>query len=94
MRKTALIITIAFVYVVLAFNPALAKDEFNGFVQQMPEYGTMGEWVIGGRTVVVDAKTKIKEKRGKLQTGAYVEVEGRQKDGKFYSSEIRTKEKK
>ncbi len=94
MRKSALATVIILACIVLAFNVALAKQEFNGNVQQMPEYGTMGEWVIGGRTVVVDTKTRIKEKRGKLQMGAYVEVEGRQKDGKFFATEIKTKVKK
>lgn len=94
MRKSALAMVITLACLVLAFNAALAKQDFHGNVQQMPEYGTMGEWVIGGRTVVVDTNTKLKEKRGKLQIGAYVEVEGREKDGKFVASEIKTKGKK
>jgi hypothetical protein len=94
MRKSALTTIIILACLVLTFNVALAKQDFHGNVQQMPEYGTTGEWVIGGRTVVVDTNTKLKEKRGKIQMGSYVEVEGRQKDGKFFASEIRTKVKK
>jgi hypothetical protein len=38
--------------------------------------------------------TVFKEKHGKLEMGAYVEVEGSDKNGKFMASEIETKVKK
>lgn len=78
----------------LAVNVALAKEEFYGHVEKMPASGTMGEWVIGGRTVVAGKGTELKEKHGKLQVGAYVEVEGIELPDKFVATEIETKEKK
>ena len=94
MRKSALAIGIIVVCLALAANFAFAKQDFYGNVQQMPESGFVGEWVVGGRTVTATNNTEFKEKHGKLQIGAYVEVEGRQKDGKFIASEIETKVKK
>jgi hypothetical protein len=94
MRKSALATVIILACLVLAFNVALAKQDFYGNVQQMPESGFVGEWVVGGRTVTATNDTEFKEKHGKLQIGAYVEVEGQQKDGKFIASEIETKIKK
>jgi hypothetical protein len=94
MRKSALIIVIIFACLVLAFNFALAKQEFYGNVEKMPESGTIGEWVVAGRTVLVSKDTVIKEKHGKLEMGAYVEVEGTEKEGKFIASELETKVKK
>lgn len=94
MRKSTLAIGIILVCLALSANFALAKQDFYGNVEKMPENGFVGEWVVGGRTVTATNDTKIKEKHGKLQIGAYVEVEGRQKDGKFIASEIETKVKK
>lgn len=78
----------------VAGNVALAKQEFYGNVEKMPEGGKAGDWVVGGRTVTATNDTEFKEKHGKLATGAYVEVEGAEKDGKFVASEIETKKKK
>ncbi len=78
----------------VACNLALAKQDFYGNVEKMPEGGMIGEWVVGGRTVTATKDTVFKEKHGKLEMGAYVEVEGNEKDGKFMASEIETKVKK
>ena len=94
MRKSTLYIGTIFVCLFLAFNVALAKQDFHGNVEKMPESGFVGEWVVGGRTVTATNDTEFKEKHGKLQIGAYVEVEGKEKDGKFIASEIETKVKK
>lgn len=94
MKKPALAVVIILACLVLAFNFALAKEDFYGNVEKMPESGTIGEWVVAGRTVLVSKDTVIKEKHGKLQIGAYVEVEGTDKNGKFLASELETKVKK
>jgi hypothetical protein len=94
MRKIALVVTIVLACLVLAGNLALAKQEFYGNVEKMPESGMVGEWVVGGRTVTATKDTEFKEKHGKLGIDAYVEVEGKEKDGKFVASEIETKTKK
>jgi hypothetical protein len=94
MRKSALVIMIVLACLVLACSLAVAKQEFYGNVEKMPEGGTVGEWVVAGRTVTTTKNTVFKEKHGKLEIGAYVEVEGSEKDGKFIASEIETKVKK
>ena len=94
MRKAFLITMLALVCVILAGTFALASHEFYGTVEKMPASGLVGEWVVDGRTVTTTQDTDFKEKHGKLQVGAYVEVEGKDKDGKFLASEIETKVKK
>jgi Domain of unknown function (DUF5666) len=94
MRKSAFAILIILACLAVACNLALAKQDFYGNVEKMPEGGMVGEWVVGGRTVTATKDTVFKEKHGKLQMGAYVEVEGTEKDGKFMASEIETKVKK
>ena len=93
MKKTVLFIIVIMACLIMAFSIALAKEDFYGKVEKMPEGGMVGEWVVGGRTVTTTKNTEFKEKYGKLQVGAYVEVDGAQKDGKFIASEIETKVK-
>lgn len=94
MRKVALVVVIALACLMLAGSLALAKQEFYGNVEKMPESGMIGEWVVAGRTVTATKDTEFKEKHGKLEMGAYVEVEGSTKNGNFIASEIETKAKK
>ncbi len=79
MKKSALAILIVLACLAVACNLALAKQDFYGNVEKMPEGGMIGEWVVGGRTVTATKDTVFKEKHGKLEMGAYVEVEGRRK---------------
>ena len=78
----------------LCVGNALAKQEFYGVVQTMPETGYIGTWNINGKAVEVTKDTKIEAKHGKLAVGAYVEVEGVTFQEKFIASEIETKKKK
>jgi hypothetical protein len=94
MKKTVLVILVVLACLVLACSLALAKQEFYGNVEKMPEGGTVGEWVVAGSSVITTKDTVFKEKHGRLEIGAYVEVEGSEKDGKFIASEIETKVKK
>ena len=48
----------------------------------------------GIRNISKKALYKIEEEHGKLEVGAYVEVEGVAFEGKFIASEIETKKKK
>ncbi len=92
MRKVATLIIIG-IFLICAGN-ALAKQEFYGVVQAMPKQGHVGQWNIDGKTVYVTEDTEIEEEHGKLEVGAYVEVEGVAFEGKFIASEIETKKKK
>lgn len=46
-----------------------------GTIKSMPD-GKIGVWNVNGREVKVTKNTLIKEKYGRVEVGAYVEVEG------------------
>ena len=50
------------------------RSEFSGIVQSRPQDGLQGQWVIGGRTFVVDAGTEFDQSDGDLAVGACAEV--------------------
>jgi hypothetical protein len=51
-------------------NPRL-----RGLVEQMPAGGRIGDWVIGGQTVVATAQTEFDETEGAIAVGVCVKVE-------------------
>lgn len=53
-----------------------SSAKFYGTVDALPPAVNNGIWWVNGREVRVDPRTKIKEKRGRVSVGAYVEVEG------------------
>jgi hypothetical protein len=55
--------------------------EYRGRVDSLPPTGLVGEWVVGGRTVFVDASTEIKQKQGRVRVRSLVEVYGNQRPG-------------
>ncbi|ADI85270.2 hypothetical protein KIP69_12155 [Geobacter sulfurreducens] len=82
---TAARITLAvMIAVVLGFGPdaALAKrggrddnrTEFYGIVQERPEQGLHGTWVIGGRTFTTDSRTEFDQSEGRLEVGSCAKV--------------------
>lgn len=51
--------------------------------------GRAGDWIVGGKTVHVEPRTRIKEEHGRAIVGAYLEVEGNQRaDGSIDGVEI------
>lgn len=54
---------------------AQADDDFYGKIESQPGSGKVGQWVIGGRTVDVTAKTELEEGKGPHAVGTCVEVE-------------------
>ncbi|MFZ1768092.1 MAG: DUF5666 domain-containing protein [Caldilinea sp.] len=50
------------------------RPSFYGLVEQMPEGGQIGDWVIGGKTVVVTEQTQLNVMRGEITTGVCVKV--------------------
>ncbi|MBE2238969.1 MAG: hypothetical protein IAE81_14355 [Caldilineaceae bacterium] len=50
------------------------RPSFYGLVEQMPQGGQLGEWVIGGRTVVVTEQTQFTVMQGEITTGVCVKV--------------------
>ncbi len=51
------------------------RPRFRGLVEAMPEGGRIGEWRIGGRTVVANAQTEFDETEGAISVGVCVKVE-------------------
>jgi ligand-binding SRPBCC domain-containing protein len=67
--------------------------KFYGTIESLPNTpGWIGDWVVSGRTVHVTAATLIKQKKGPVRVGAYVEVKGlQQADGSVNASKIEVK---
>ncbi len=66
--------------------------EFYGTVQQLPANGLIGDWTVSGRTVHVDASTRINQEHGPVAVGAYVEVKGwLQSDGSVNATKVEVK---
>lgn len=51
------------------------ESKIYGTIQSLPA-GMIGIWNVNGREISVTKTTRIKEKYGKAEVGAYVEVEG------------------
>ena len=90
MRSARLLVAVVLVLSVLG-GVAQAKTDFYGVVEQMPPYGRYGIWTISGRSVLVTAETKMKEKHGPIGLGSAVKVEGRYYGNQFTATEIKTK---
>jgi uncharacterized protein (TIGR03437 family) len=63
---------------------------FYGALTNLPANNAkVGDWTVGGKTVHVIDRTRIKEQHGKAVVGAYLEVEGNQRaDGSVDAAEI------
>jgi len=74
-------------YAAPALTPTGDEDiEFEGYIESIDG----DEWVIAGRTVFVDDDTKIDERKGPAEVGAYVEVRAEeQDDGSLYATKIK-----
>lgn len=57
-------------------NPAIAQSnkDFKGLIDNLP-HNKLGDWVIGGRTVTVTAKTHLDEDDGPAVVGTCVSVD-------------------
>lgn len=68
------------------------ESKFYGYVEALPAGGLIGDWTVSGRVVHVTANTRIKQKKGAVQVGAYVEVKGySEADGSFTATKIEVK---
>lgn len=66
------------------------EGKIYGEIQNLPP-NKIGTWVVKGKNVIVDRKTSIEEKYGKIKVGAYVEIEGIYKGKIFTATEIEVK---
>lgn len=74
--RTSLIAAAVAAFATFAFVPSTsqADDDFYGVVEQRPA-GKAGTWVIGGRTLQVDDRVELDEKKGAIAVGSCVEVD-------------------
>lgn len=87
--------------IILAAGAAAASDdderyeygnaEFYGVIDALPQNSLDGIWRVNGRQIVVSNRTEIKEKRGRIEVGAYVKVEGYPSGNNFSAEEIEVK---
>lgn len=64
--------------------------EFTGRIDMLPAGGSMGNWQIGGRAVVVSASTEVRADKGPLAVGSLAEVRGTaQTDGSVAATRVR-----
>jgi len=69
------------------------ESKFYGTVEKIPE-GVIGHWMVNGRDFLVTKDTRIKEKYGRAEVGAYVEIEGYYTGKTFFAHEIEVKRAK
>jgi hypothetical protein len=67
------------------------ESKIYGKIEKLPA-SRIGTWIVNGREIVVVSETKIKEKHGKAEPGAYVKVEGNTEGRIFRAYEIEVKE--
>ncbi len=67
--------------------------EFYGTVERLAKDND-GAWIVDGKTVRVTRDTRIREKHGKAEVGAYVKVEGSYAGSTFSAREIEVKKPK
>ena len=61
-----------------------------GIITHIPQE-RMGTWIVNRKKILVTTRTRIKEKHGKAETGAYVEVEGDYEGNDFRAYSIKVK---
>jgi hypothetical protein len=47
-----------------------------GVVENLPEIGLEGTWIVDGQVVVVTKETVLNQEHGKIGVGSFVEVKG------------------
>jgi len=70
------------------------QREFFGAVEQLPQKGYIGVWVIDGREVHVTPQAELDFRGGPVAVGTVVKVEGRTVEGKYIAREIKTRRQK
>ncbi len=69
-----------------------STTKFYGYIESLPDGTLIGDWTVSGRVVHVTANTQIKQKKGTVRIGAYVEVKGyAEADGSFTATKIEVK---
>ena len=72
-------------------SPELKKHSFEGYIEWMPQYGYVGEWVVTGHRLSVTSRTEINTRYGPPSVGAYVHVYAVEYRGQLVATKIRVK---
>jgi hypothetical protein len=70
------------------------RSKIYGTVEKLPETGRTGICVVNGREFVVTEHTRLEQKHGLLEPGAYVEIKGMKSENTFMAEEIEVKRAK
>ncbi len=75
-------------------DPAGYRSKIYGTVEKLPETGLSGIWIVNGREFVVTKRTRLEQKHGLLEPGAYVEIKGIKSETTFTAEKIEVKRAK
>ncbi len=75
-------------------NPTGYRSKIYGTVEKLPETGIFGIWIVNGREFVVTERTRLEQKHGLLEPGAYVEIKGRKSENIFTVEKVEVKRAK
>lgn len=75
-------------------NPSGYRSKIYGTVEKLPETGLSGIWIVDGREFAVSEQTRLEQKHGLLEPGAYVEIEGIKSENTFTAEKIEVKRAK
>lgn len=70
------------------------RSKSYGTVEKLPETGLSGIWIVNGREFVVTEQTRLEQKHGLLELGAYVEIKGIRSENTFSVEKIEVKRAK
>jgi hypothetical protein len=75
-------------------GPAVYRSKIYGTVEKLPETGLFGIWIVNGREFVVTERTRLEQKHGLFEPGAYVEIKGMKSENTFTAEKIEVKRAK
>ncbi len=75
-------------------GPAEYRSKIYGTVEKLPETGLYGIWIVDGREFVVTERTRLEQKHGLVEPGAYVEIKGIKSENTFTADKIEVKRAK
>lgn len=75
-------------------GPAGYRSKIYGTVEKLPETGLLGIWIVNGREFVVTERTRLEQKHGLLEPGAYVEIKGMKSENTFTAEKVEVKRAK
>jgi hypothetical protein len=70
------------------------RSKIYGTVEKLPDTGLTGVWIVNGREFVVTERTRLEQKHGLLEPGAYVEIKGIKSENTFTAEKVEVKRAK